>query len=248
MKKDNSLKSGKGKIIAGLSLVMVVAVSSAFALPAMAANSNSSVTADHTEMVQTAEVKDSANEASEDALLASQVKITEAQAITTVEAANPNATVTCDELGNENGTAAYQLTVTAADGTKSEVKVDANTGAILSATGEDADTEENDANEANDANDAEENDAAEGNDSANETSEDAALASQVKLSEAQAIAIVETANPGTSVTCDELGNENGTAAYELKMTASDGSKSEAMVDANTGTILPSSDTEGNYEG
>ena len=70
----------------------------------------------------------------------------------------------------------------------------------------------------------------------------------MKLSEAQAIAIVEAANPEDSVTCDELVNENGTAAYELKITASDGSKSEAMVDANTGTILASSDTEGNYEG
>ncbi len=245
MKKDNSLKSGKGKIIAGLSLAMIVAVSSAFAMPALAANANSSVTADNTETVQTAEVNDSANEGSEDALLASQVKISEAQAITTVEAANPNAAVTCDELGNENGTAAYQLTVTAADGTKSEVKVDANTGAILSATGEDADIEENDANEANDA---EENDAAKANNSANEASEDAALALQVKLSEAQAIAIVEAANPGTSVTCDELGNENGTAAYELKITASDGSKSEAMVDANTGAILDSSNADVNYEG
>jgi hypothetical protein len=85
---------------------MVVAVSSAFALPAMAANSNSP-TADNTSTVQATnqtddnEVNDAANEASEDALLASQVKITEVQAIATVEAANPNATVTCDELGNE---------------------------------------------------------------------------------------------------------------------------------------------------
>lgn len=248
MKKDNPLKSIKGKIIAGLSLAMVVAVSSAFALPAMAANSNSP-TADNTSTVQATnqtddnEVNDAANEASEDALLASQVKITEVQAIATVEAANPNATVTCDELGNENGTAAYQLTVTATDGSKTEVKIDANTGTILSTSDKEEDNDAADPKEGNKQN----SDTEESN-SKNETNEDALLASQVKLSEAQAIAIVETANPGATVTCNELGNENGTAAYELKVTASDGTKSEAMVDANTGAILASSNTEGNYEG
>ena len=247
MKKDNPLISIKGKIIAGLSLAMVVAVASAFALPAMAANSNSP-TADNTNTVQATnqtddnEVSDAANEASENALLASQVKITEAQAIATVESANPNATVTCDELGNENGTAAYQLTVTAADGSKTEVKVDANTGTILSTSDKE---EENDAADPKEGN--EQNSDTEESAPKNET-EDAALASQVKLSEAQAIAIVEAANPGTSVTCDELGNENGTAAYELKINASDGSKSEAMVDANTGAILASSNADVNYEG
>lgn len=247
MKKDNPLKSGKGKIIAGLSLAMIVTVSSAFALPAMAANSNSP-TADNTSTVQTTnqtddnEVNDTANEASEDALLASQVKITEAQAIATVEAANPNTMVTCDELGNENGTAAYQLTVTATDGSKTEVKIDANTGTILSTSDKEEKNDAADPKEENGQNsDTEES-------ASNNEAEDAALAAQVKLSEAQAIAIVEAANPGASVTCDELGNENGTAAYELKITASDGTKSEAMVDANTGTILPSSNTEGNYEG
>lgn len=245
MKKDSPLKSLKGKIIAGLSLVMVVSATSAFALPALAANST--LAADSTNTVQSAvqtdgnEVNDTANEASEDALLASQVKITEAQAVATVEAANPNTTVTCDELGNENGTAVYQLTVAATDGSKSEVKVDANTGAILSTSAE----EENDAADPKEEN--EQNSDAEESASKNET-EDLALASQVKLSEAQAIAIVVAANPGASVTCGELGNENGTAAYELKITASDGSKSEAMVDANTGAILPSSNAEGNCEG
>jgi len=140
MKKNNSLK---GKIIAGLSVAMVVTAASAFALPAMA--TNSSLAAGGTSTVASAvqagqtdgnEVNDAANETSEDALLASQVKITEAQATTTVEAANPNVTVTCDELGNENGTAVYQFTVTAAEGSKSEVKVDANTGTILSSSNE----------------------------------------------------------------------------------------------------------------
>ncbi|MFB0920565.1 MAG: PepSY domain-containing protein [Oscillospiraceae bacterium] len=244
MQKDSPLK---GKIIAGLSLAMVVAVTSAFALPAMAANSNSSAVGNSTNTVQATnqtedkEVNDAANETSEDTLLASQVKITEAQAIATVEAANPNTTVTCDELGNENGTAAYQLTATAADGSKSEVKVDANTGAILSTSAE----EENNAADPKEEN--EQNSDAEESASKNET-EDAVLASQVKLSEAQAIAIVEAANPGASVTCGELGNENGTAAYELKITASDGSKSEAMVDANTGATLASTNADVNYEG
>lgn len=245
MKKDSPSKSLKGKIIAGLSLVMAVAATSAFALPALAANSTQA--ADSTNTVQSAvqtdgnEVNDTANEASEDSLLASQVKITEAQAVAAVEAANPNTTVMCDELGNENGAAVYQLTVTATDGSQTEVKVDANTGAILSTSN----SEENDATDPNE--DSGQNSDAEENDSENEA-EDAALASQVKLTETQAIAIVEAANPGTSVTCDELGNENGTAVYELTVTASDGSKSEAMIDANTGTILASSDTDVNYEG
>lgn len=235
MKNNSPLK---GKIIASLSLAMVVAVTSAFALPAMAANSNSSAAGDSANTVQATnqtedkEVNDAANEASEDTILASQVKITEAQAIATVEAANPNATVVCDELGNENGTAAYQLTVSATDGSKSEIKVDANTGAILSTSAEEGNGQNSDTEES----------------SSKDETEDAVLKSQVKLTEVQAIAIVEAANPGAFVTCDELGNENGTAAYELKITASDGSKSEAMVDANTGAILPPSNTGCNYEG
>ena len=151
MKKDSPLK---GKIIAGLSLAMVVAVASAFALPAMAANSNSSAVGDSANTVQSTnqtedkEVNDAANESSENALLASQVKITETQATAAVVAANPNATVTCNELGDENGTAVYQFTVTTADGSKSEVKVDANTGTILSTSSE----EESDATDPKEGN------------------------------------------------------------------------------------------------
>jgi uncharacterized membrane protein YkoI len=144
MKKDNPLN---GKIIAGLSLAMVVTVASAFALPAMAANSNSSAIAYNSNTVQPTnqtedkEVNDAANEASEDALLASQVQITEAQAIATVEAANPGASVLCGELGNEDGTVAYELKVTSTDGSKSEAIVDANTGAILASSNKEVNNE-----------------------------------------------------------------------------------------------------------
>ncbi|WKY45092.1 PepSY domain-containing protein [Eubacteriaceae bacterium ES2] len=214
--KINPLKSVKGKIISGLSLVMALGLVSAFALPAFAANSNPS-TADNEITANPTEEND-VNDSSEDALLASQVSVTEAQAIATVEAANPGTTVTCDELGNENGTAAYELSIINPDGSKTKALVDANTGAILSSS----DTEDDNKN------DAEENDS--------ETI-DPALAAQVKLTEAQAVAIAEDANPGSTVTCKELDNENGTISYEFTVTSIDGNKTELKVDANSGSII-----------
>ena len=48
------------------------------------------------------------------------------------------------ELGDENGIAAYAVHVTAADGKKYDVKVNANTGTVFSIEADDAGTETND--------------------------------------------------------------------------------------------------------
>jgi hypothetical protein len=53
------------------------------------------------------------------------------------------------------------------------------------------------------------------NNSAKEASEDAAPLTG-KTIRSTGNCNRRSTNPGTSVTCDELGNENGTAAYELK--------------------------------
>lgn len=219
--KINPLKSVKGKIISGLSLVMALGLVSTFALPAFAANSNPS-TADNEITANQTEEND-ANDSSEDALLASQVTVTEAQAIATVEVANPGTTVTCDELGNENGTAAYELSIINPDGSKTKALVDANTGAILSSS----DTED----DIKDENDSE--------------TIDPTLAAQVKLSEAQAVAIAEAANPGSSIICEGLDDENGTISYEFTVTSIDGNKTELKVDANSGSIFTDTNDENN---
>jgi uncharacterized membrane protein YkoI len=79
---------------------------------------------------ETEKVKDPAKESAENAQLVAKAKITELAAIATVQATNPDATIVSGGLGNENGKVVYQLNVTAKDGTKSEVKVDAITGTI----------------------------------------------------------------------------------------------------------------------
>ncbi len=238
---QNPLKKKSGKLFTGISVASVVAITAALIIPTLTASavnvpantaggtsiSSSAVTTQSTANSET-ENENSVEEAT--TIDASQVKLTEAQAVSIAQTANPNATITCDKLGSENGTTVYELTATAADGTKTEVNVDANTGVILAASDNEKDEEQNDAAEAS-------GQTSEKNDFASEASEDASLASQVKVTQAQAIATVQAAYPVATVTCTELGNENGTPVYELKVTASNGTDSEVHVDANTGSIL-----------
>ena len=66
----------------------------------------------------------------------------------------------------------------------------------------------------------------------------AQLAAQAKVTEAKAIATVQAANPGSTVTVEELDGENGKVIYDLKVQPADGSKAfEAAVDAVTGELL-----------
>lgn len=72
----------------------------------------------------------------------------------------------------------------------------------------------------------------------NDAAQQAKLAAQAKVTEAQAIATVQAANPGSMVTVKELDGEDGKVIYDLKVQPADGSKAfEAAVDAVTGELL-----------
>lgn len=162
------------------------------------------------------EGQESENEAAQQAQLAAQAKITEAEAIAAAQAAYPGSTVTMKELDRENGAVFYKLKVQPADGGKAvKVLVDAVSGAV-STEQESGETDEND------------------------DAQQAQLAAQAKITEAEAIAAAQAAYPGGTVTVEELDGENGVVTYELKIQPADGGKAlEAAVDAVTGELLAS---------
>lgn len=73
-----------------------------------------------------------------------------------------------------------------------------------------------------------------------EDTEDAAkqaeLAAQAKITEADAVAAAQAANPGWNFAKSELDSENGTVLYELKGTDANGQKQNVYVNAADGTI------------
>ncbi len=72
----------------------------------------------------------------------------------------------------------------------------------------------------------------------NDAAQQAQLAAQAKITEAEAIAAAQAAYPGSTVTVKGLDGENGTVLYDLKVQLADGSKAfEAAVDAVTGELL-----------
>jgi uncharacterized membrane protein YkoI len=85
---------------------------------------------------------------------------------------------------------------------------------------------------------------AKGQSEANEQAESAALASQAKITEAQANATALGQFPGGTVKKTELDSENGTVVYSVQLTDSAGKKQEAKVDATTGKLLPAEAAEG----
>jgi hypothetical protein len=82
---------------------------------------------------ESAEQADTANEPSETAALASQAKVSADQAKTAALAKFPGATVGKIEFDNENGVIAYSVELVDSAGTGQDVKVDATSGALLSA-------------------------------------------------------------------------------------------------------------------
>ena len=159
--------------------------------------------------------QESENDAARQAQLAAQAKITEAEAIAAAQAAYPGSTVTVKGLDGENGSVFYELKVQPADGSKAvKVSVDAISGTLSAHTEESGETDENDA------------------------AQQAQLAAQAKVTETEAIAAVQAANPGSTVTVKELDGENGKVIYDLKVQPADGGKAfEAVVDAVTGELL-----------
>ena len=74
--------------------------------------------------------------------------------------------------------------------------------------------------------------------SENDAAQQAQLAAQAKITEAEAIAAAQAAYPGSTVTVKELDGEGGKVIYDLKVQPADGSKAfEAAVDAVTGELL-----------
>ena len=73
---------------------------------------------------------------------------------------------------------------------------------------------------------------------ANEQAESAALASQAKITAAQANATALGQFPGGTVNQTELDNENGTLIYTVHVTDSAGKQQASRVDATTGQLLP----------
>lgn len=97
------------------------------------------------------------SEADESAALASQAKISVEQAKSAALAANPGTTVVKAELGDENGTITYSVELD----NGADVKVDANTGAVLNteaAGAEESEVGETEGNEGDTDNMQEEHD------------------------------------------------------------------------------------------
>ena len=141
------------------------------------------------------------DDAAQQAQLAAQAKITEAEAIAAAQAAYPGSTVTVKGLDGEDGSVFYELKVQPADGSKAvKVSVDAVSGTLSTHAEESGETDENDA------------------------AQQAKLAAQAKVTEAEAIAAVQAANPGSTVTVKELDGEDGKVIYDLKVQPADGSK------------------------
>lgn len=82
------------------------------------------------------------NEASEPALNPAQVKTTADQAKATALAQFPGATIKQVELQDENGTPVWGVELTDASGAVQDVKVDGNSGQVVSAQADGAETPE----------------------------------------------------------------------------------------------------------
>ncbi|MFB7642911.1 PepSY domain-containing protein, partial [Peribacillus butanolivorans] len=119
------------------------------------------------------------------------------------------------ELEDEDGTVVYSVDVQAKEGSKQEVKIDAQTGKVLKV---ESDDEEENGKEENDDQDQ------------------VALAKKAKLTEAESKKIALEKVPGT-VKDVELEVEDGTVVYGVEVQAKDGSKQDVKIDAKTGKIL-----------
>lgn len=74
----------------------------------------------------------------------------------------------------------------------------------------------------------------------------AVLASEAKVTEAEAVSIAEAANPGYTFKVEELDSENGVIFYELKGSGQSGGAVELEINADDGTIM--AESEGENEG
>lgn len=97
---------------------------------------------DAEEADDTADEQDGEEEADDDAALAAKAALTETEANKIALAAYPDATVLSTKLEDENGVVIYEVKIKTADGTTTEVKVDATNGTALPADNENEDMSE----------------------------------------------------------------------------------------------------------
>ncbi len=172
-------------------------------------------------------------ELAEQAALAAEAKVAEADARATALKEVPGATVTTFELEKENGKLiySYDLKVAGEEGIE-EVQIDGVTGAIVSHV------HESPADEAKEAA-AEGKEGAEADEAAPAKEESqAALMKEAKVTEAAALATALKEVPGGKVQVQELEREDGKLIYSiiLKVAGKDGVE-EINVDAITGKVV-----------
>ena len=147
----------------------------------------------------------------DDAGAVRNVSLTEQEAID-IATAEVNGTVEKVELEKENSTPVYEVKLVATNSSEVEVSVHADTGAILET---EADAERDDNHEADD---------------------ESVSASNVSLTEQEAIDIA-TAEANGTIDEVELEKENGTPVYEVTLVTTNGSEVDVSVHANDGGVL-----------
>ena len=197
----------------GNSRKMAALLSTAFMLGATGVTAFASNVTPPAQVQQAAgEQENESNEKADQAALAAQAQISEADAVAAAAASCPGVAFTVKELEEENGTLLYTLVGTDASGNRVKCAVNAMNGAVSTKT----EDQENDAEDA---------------------AAQAALAAQAQISEANAAAAAAAANPGWSFVKSELDSKNGVIVYELKGTDAGGQKQEVTVNAIDGSII-----------
>ena len=215
----------KTLIAGGLTLSIL---SGGFALGANIPTDNVSAASNTSSAVEKSDAeKGKENEASEQSQLKKEVKVSsqdaEKAALNEVDG-----TVLDTELGDENGTIVYEITLDTKNGNQ-EVKVDATSGEFLKVENDNEEENGDDDNVEYEDGDKEEDQ------KENEASEQAQLKKEVKVSsqDAEKVALNEVDG---KVVESELGDENGTIVYEITIETQDG-KQEVKVDATSGEFL-----------
>ena len=137
------------------------------------------------------------------------------------------------DLNAENGYVVYGVEVVGANGTITDVKIDAGTGQVL--TNDTSEVEQND-NEG-DHGDVEDSTSVQGSTPApSEQSAKLAMSKAAKVSLADAISSALAASPGTVLEA-KLEDENGFVVYGVQTVGAKDVRTDVKVDAGTGKVL-----------
>ncbi|MFC9973667.1 PepSY domain-containing protein [Spirillospora sp. NPDC127200] len=140
-----------------------------------------------------------------------------------------------DDDGDDKGGAAWSVDVLAADGSRHEVRVDADSGEVLASGKEGADTDSDDADDADDADDD-----GGGGDAAGTGGDQwpgkAKALNDAKLTAAQAAASALKTAPGV-VTSVDFENANGQAVWSVEVVGKDGAERDLTLAPADGRVL-----------